>query len=275
MSLFGSIKNVVTKSLDTVSGVFQNPITAVTKGPAAATQKFLNDNLTSRIVKTVVTTGAVASTVIGAGAAAAAGTAATVKAVVTTAAKNKLATGAALVAVPLIVKSEKAQQIVEDLPSKVANVGGDVGKVIDNPNIGTAKQFVENHPIATATAALAGGIALGKTVLPLVNGYLNYSNTQAVKDNTESVLEATTHLTSSGNYSILPFIPQQTSVPTSAVVAPFEAAPAELIKPVKKKVTKKKNKAVKKKKKTRRSKKKKKVTKKKNKKTIKRKASKK
>lgn len=225
MSLFASIKKVATKTLDTVAGVFQNPITAVTKGPAAATQKFQNDNLTSRITKTVVTTVGAAAALIGGAAAASAGVAATAKTAVSAIVKNPIKSGAAFVAAPLIIKSEKAQQTIEDLPAAVANVGGDVGKVIDNPNISSITNLVKEHPVAATVTTLAAGLVVAKAASPLLTAYTNYSNVQATQENTQALLQPSNAPQTTSGYGIMP-ITAPSIAPIAEVAAPLGVAPS-------------------------------------------------
>lgn len=238
MGIFDSIKNKAIGFLDTVSGIVTNPITAITQGTSASTQKFLQATPLQNTAKTIVNTGIAGGLVVGAGAAAEAGITKTTQVILGQIIKHPVATTGTLIAVPAIISSHKLQQTVEDLPAKGVSLGTDTGKFIDNPTVAGAKQIIEDHPVVSSVVAGAIALEVGKTVGSLIGSYQNYSNTKAVKDNTEATRE-----TLQGNNTVAssppaPQVIQIQQIPSSLPVAAEGSPPLPVSKPKKK--TKKK-----------------------------------
>lgn len=142
-------------------------------------------------------------------------------------------------------------------PSKLFDVGKDLGAFKSEPSLSAGIAFVKEHPYFTTSAlitALAGLGYTSATILSLIN---NYRNTDAVQDNTKAVKESQTVNVGSGynstgysaggdqpiiinNYTQPTTLPTPQTVGESAMVA--TAAKSTTSKPKKKKSTKKKSK---------------------------------
>lgn len=62
----------------------------------------------------------------------------------------------------------------------------DLGKAIANPSIESAKEFVLDHPVATAAAATVAAAVVTKTVAPLISGALTRD---AIQDQTKALIK--------------------------------------------------------------------------------------
>ena len=226
MGLFGSIGNVIksaantavgktiTKALDTISGVVTNPVTAITQGLGASTQKFVEAKPITNIVKTVTNVGVAAGAVVGIGAIAEGGFAAVAKgaqAIIPSTTKGKvIAAVAAPVVVGAVIKEPaKAAETALNAPSKLANFGGNLAEVITNPSIEGAKQLVKENPIIAGAAGVAVATGVGLGVGGLVSTISNIQNTQAVKENTKASL--------GGSSPEVPIAQTVSSLPVSVV----------------------------------------------------------
>lgn len=221
MGLFSNIGNAVkgfltsnpvgktiTKTLDTLSGIVTNPVTAITKGTAASTAAFQNASPITNTVKTITNTALAGAAVATAGSAlgltvpgtlgssVAGGTAAAAKALIPTTTKGKVIGGtvAVLGAGVAIAQPAKTAEAVLSAPAAVANLGGNVANFISDPSLSSAKKIYTDNPIAatiaTGAAVLGAGVGIG-TAASLVS---NYQNTKAVKENTAATLGAGTDI---------------------------------------------------------------------------------
>lgn len=263
MNLLKKIGGKISKGLDVLSGIVTNPITAVTKGVKESTAKFNAGTRGENVAKALTTGAGAALAVVGIGAAASAGTAATVKAVAKAVANNPKKSVAAAVAIPIVTKSTKVQQGVEDLPGSVYNFGSNIGNLIDNPSLANAATVVKQNPLISASIAAAAGVGVAAAGAGVANIVSSYRNTKAVKEN--SAIQQQAARAAEPATIIIQQVPVPLSPPVvaSGVTAPVEMEASNAPKPKKKK--KKSKKKAKKKKKTRRSKKKKTIKRKKSK----------
>jgi len=183
----------IAKGLDTLSGIVTNPITAITKGTKASTEKFLNANPLTNTVKTITNVGLVAAGVYAGGAIAAGeGAALASKAVTlipkTIKGKAAAGTGALLLGGAFISEPAKTGEAVLTAPSSIANVGGNIANLIAEPSLASAKAIFTENPIAAGSLVGAGVVAAGVGGLAVANTYSNYQNTEAIKENTKATL---------------------------------------------------------------------------------------
>jgi len=181
-----AIKSTVSKAVSTVASVVKNPAPAVIKAPATVSKAVTTTN--TAIVKATPTIAAAGATLIS--------PSSVMKAIVGTAkvaAKNPVATGAAVIVVPTVLKSSTAKETLIqgglNLPTSINNYTTNLAKTIDNP---TKENFLETgreNPFLLGGTALLGGAVLGKSVLTLTNFVSNYSNTAAIKENTDVMKE--------------------------------------------------------------------------------------
>jgi len=176
-------QNVLGKSLDTLSGVFSHPVTAVTKGVGAATEQMLKESKTQRALSTLTATAGYVSVVAGAGALTGATKAGTLGGVVTTGIKKAITgiskavgksfvshpistTAAVLLGAPMVAGVIKAKpEIITSLPAKSFKGGEKLVEVI------------EENPVA---AAVVGGIPAGVAAYELSKEYLGGDETKVL-----------------------------------------------------------------------------------------------
>lgn len=77
---------------------------------------------------------------------------------------------------------------------KIIDAQVDLGKAISNPSLASAKEFISDHPIATAATAVAAGLVVTKAVAPLVSAAITRD---AIDDQTKALLKETEKLTES------------------------------------------------------------------------------
>lgn len=271
MSLFSGITNfltnnpvgkVITNTLNTISGIVTNPVTAITQGTAASTQKFINSTPLQNTVKTVTNVGLAAVATVGAGAIAEGGITTignAVKAIIPATTKGKII-GA--IAAPIAIGAftsapAKTTQAILEAPSNFANFGQNLGVLVQHPSIATAENLAKENPVITTVAAIGAGAAAIGGLGSLANVISNYTNTKATKANTQATLENS----ASSEPQVFSTLPLANSTPQNQVLAPSPAVvaaqkPAPAGQSTKKKKKNKAKKKTTKKKKTRRSKKK-------------------
>jgi hypothetical protein len=225
----GGIVDTITKPIQYVGAIVANPITTVTQGPQAAMKQAQNDSIEKSTGKVLLTTGVIAASVVTGGTSAG-------RAAVTTVAKALVpktptaiittALVAPVVATAVLTNPKGAVKTV----SKIVDTQIDAGKLLAEPTVEKAKEFVEEHPVAVGAAATGAALLVGKGVSAAVGAYTNYQNTKAVKENTEAlandaVLPTTTNNPSTSkdtiklldtapqnNSSLVPVTPQTTSL---------------------------------------------------------------
>jgi len=294
MGLLSKLKSGVIKTLDTLSGIVTNPVTAVTQGVKASTAAYTSATTSQNVLKTVYNTGAAAAVVAGGAVVASGGGAALASKLIPTSTVGKVTAGlvAPVAASYALAKPTQTLKTVAETPTNLANFGANVGNFAANPTLqGGGKIFKENPYLAGGTSAavallgakLAGGVA---------NAVSNYQNTEALQENTQKSKmnsnietpewalsyaqqknliqlqgdEARKTIETEAKFRALPYVaPAVEALPHTEASAPVGATAPK--KKKKRKAKKKPKKKAKSKKKTRRSKKK---SKKKKKKTIKR-----
>lgn len=204
--------------------------------------------------------------------------------------KGKAALGAtSLVASGFVLNNpQQAAKTIVSTPTGLVNVGANIGQFTQNPSLSSGKKIISENPVLS-TGLIAGAVVAGGLgVAGAANAFSNYSNTQALQENTKAVAQPVQAIppvvyntpkelppqiiqiqqipppVSSGTTPILPAeVTARSTLSSSTAVVGGEITP--------KKKKKKKKKAKKKPKKKKKTKKKtKKKAKKKKKKTIKR-----
>lgn len=187
------VGKVITKSLDTLSGIVTNPVIAITKGTTASTKAFTTATPITNAVKTITNIGLAAAAVVGVGAVAEGGLAAVgsgVSKLIPSTTKGKVI---AAVAAPVVLgavakQPAAAAQAVLNTPSSLANFGGNAAQLIANPSLSNAKTLISENPVVASVvggaAVIGAGVGLG-TAASLIS---NYQNTKAVKENTAATL---------------------------------------------------------------------------------------
>lgn len=93
---------------------------------------------------------------------------------------GKIATAIALpIATGAIVQSPKTTLAVIKAPSSLANLGGNVGKFVENPSLTSAKDIVKENPILVGGLAAISTLAIGTGA---ANTIATIQNTQAVRN---------------------------------------------------------------------------------------------
>jgi hypothetical protein len=113
---------------------------------------------------------------------------------------------------------ESAKAIAK-APSELAQFGGDVANLAQNPSLESAKQLIQESPIISTAVAAAGALALGKALVPAV---VATQQTSAIKEQTEAIKGATAGyvVSPSGTEGVLPLSP---SVPVTPPTKTVEA----------------------------------------------------
>lgn len=145
---------------------------------------------------------------------------------------------AAPIATSAVLQSPKLQKAIVNAPKSLANVGSNVGNLIENPSIENAKKLVTENPIIAGGAALAGIAAVGGGLGLAANTVAMMGNTKAMKNEMES--PPTTAPTDSK--ALLPspeskLTPVETPVSS---VSPKDAPTGQLVATKSKSVTKRK-----------------------------------
>jgi len=86
----------------------------------------------------------------------------------------------------LLVNSSKARKAVVTAPAELYNFGSNLGKVVDNPSLSTAKELFTENPLIAGGTAAAGGLLLGKGIFSAAT---SIASTQALQKNTEAISE--------------------------------------------------------------------------------------
>lgn len=89
---------------------------------------------------------------------------------------------APVVATAVITNPIGAAKTVE----KTVEAQLDLGKTLANPSIEAAKEFVSEHPIATAAGAAGAALLVGKVAAPLISGALSRD---AIQDQTKALIK--------------------------------------------------------------------------------------
>lgn len=198
MGFLSNLGKAVSKGLDYLSAPLSQPLTFITKGPTAAAEavKTSRTNIAAgkesglkSIATTLVSTAVVGGVILAAAPAAATGTAGSVarkaalaiipktpKAIVTTAIAAPIAYG--------VVKSNPGgtQKAITGAPSALANVGENVGNVINNPSIDSVKQLVTENPLIVGGGAAAAVIAGGAASAGIIGGVLTRNELEKQTD---------------------------------------------------------------------------------------------
>ena len=168
MSLSSSLKSAVFK----VGAIITKPApiiaTAVTspgafiKNPKEAVNKFVSQPLSTQVVK-----GAIAGVTLGT--IAGGKTISVVKSAVSMLPKSLVGKALTIAAVPVIYGAVTANPI--GAVKKTTQAGEalvDLGKTVADPSLETEKEFIEEHPYATAALAAAAAAAAAKLLLPAI-----------------------------------------------------------------------------------------------------------
>jgi len=223
MGLFQSIGKGLAKTLDQLSGVVTNPLTAITKGISAAEKQYVEASKVSNITKVITNTALAAGAAVGIGAVASGGTAAIAtgaKALIPSTAKGKIiAAVAAPIAIGAVVQAPvQTAKAVASAPSELAEFGGGIAKLITQPSVESAKELFEDSPILTTLtgAALVGGAA--KSILPAI---ATTRQTAAINEQTEALKSIT-----GGVSGILPVEKEAVVGSTKPITPPTETISA-------------------------------------------------
>jgi len=280
MSFLDSIKSIgktiLTKAvapvMDFGTVAFAHPIQTVKAITGPSTIKQVEDQhfaqpIGTQIKQILLATVGYGATVIGAGAATTAARAGTLvpsavnaaKSLVPATTKGKIIAAAVVPVVASAVYQKPSLAL--SVPKDVLTFQSDAGKLLADPSLSAAKDLVVNSPVISSLVGAGAVTAIGLGGASVVS---NIVNTQAVKQNTREMAQQYTTLPVGSSPDAQPIqiinqLPPQ-QIPSPAVVAPSEVAPAGTTPKKKKKKAKKKTKK-KAKKKTRRSKKKKKTIK--------------
>ena len=212
------VGKAITKTLDTISGIVTNPVTAITQGTAASTKKFVEASPITNAVKTVTNVGLAAAAVVGVGAVAEGGLAAVGSAASklipsTTKGKVIAAVATPVVAGAVLKQPAKAAETILNAPSSLANFGGNAAELIANPSLSNAKTLIKENPVvatlagAGAVAAIGGGVGLAaNTVATFVNSRATKANTAATLGGDTTTPEDTgiNVIDKSGQFRIMP-----------------------------------------------------------------------
>jgi len=124
----------------------------------------------------------------------------------------------AALAAPVVVSTVVRNPVaVADAPGKVLNAQIDAGKLIADPSVANAKQFVQEHPVATTLAGAGLVIGTGATVAPIVSNILNR---EAVQEQTKAIKEQTKVLESGGAGANVAGLPSSTPLVSTTATAP-------------------------------------------------------
>lgn len=245
MGLLSSIGKGIVKVLDINKAAFTNPVTLVTKGVDAAVKQSNSYTPAQAVPKILATTATVAGAVLTAGTSLGRTAAVTVaKTLVPKTAKGVIATAvAAPVVVGVLSSSSKAREGLISAPSSLANVGSNIGKVIENPTIENVKETFKENPVAATLIAAAPLAIVGGGISGTV---ASIANTAAVKENTKASTpsapaispDTVTVVDKSSQFKAMP-------VPTETVAASTSPTTAQTHAVSTKSSTKRKKKAVK------------------------------
>jgi hypothetical protein len=291
MSLFSSFIDLnkkvaafVSPVLSPIATIVAHPIQSIeaalspTKTFAQVEASHFSQPVATQIKQTSLGVVAVATTGIGLASGAIAKGIGLASTILPTTTKGKIVAAATLPIVASAVINKPSLAV--SVPSDILNFQSNAGKVLANPSVSSVKNLIVENPIISSVVAAGTLATVGYGAANLVS---TYSNTQAVKENTQTTSKGYEYHTTTPE-ELAKYTPtsqpiqiiNQLPPTTPEVVAPLDNNPkvapsgVESKKVVPKKKKKKKKKVVpKKKKKTRRSKKKKVIKRKK--KTIKRK----
>lgn len=95
----------------------------------------------------------------------------------------------AVVSAPIVagavVSSPKIREAALNAPSSLANFGGNVGALVEDPNLQNLKKLASENPLITAGAAAAGLGVLGAGVAGALSTLSTRQNTQALLENSK------------------------------------------------------------------------------------------
>lgn len=190
MGLLSSIKKIGTNVLDTAAGVFQNPITAVTKGVTAAKQEFLTSTKTERVAKTALTTAVLGGSILAAGTTAGKAAVATVaKALTPTTTKGKVIAAAAAIPIAAAITKEPiaAAKTAVKIPVELAKFGGDIASFAVSPSIETGKQIISESPLISSAIGAGVALAAAPIITPIISGALTR---ETIEEGTQEITQA-------------------------------------------------------------------------------------
>lgn len=143
-----------------------------------------------------------------------------------------VAVGTTILSSTLLSSKKSAIAVVNAIiktPSALANVGENIGAIIENPSIETVTNTFKENPVIvgglTAAAALTVGKGLTSTVATILNTKAEKENTAAMDTNTSAALEATPAISQAAAPAIQTGSsmetlqnPTQTSLPKEAAI---------------------------------------------------------
>jgi len=189
------VLKTVAKVLDVTTVAVTHPVAVVkaiaspTKTVSQVIEKHFSEPLPKQITETVVNTIVAAGAVVGIGAAATAGIGGTVAALTPTTVKGGIV--AALVAPvaigAIISRPSETLGAIAELPSGLANVGGNIAELATDPSLAHAKELITENPVIVGAAAAAAAILGAKAILPAIVGA---KQIEAVQEQTEAIREA-------------------------------------------------------------------------------------
>ena len=252
MGIFTSIGKAITKTLDVATVSFTHPFQVIgaVVSPKTSVSQVVEKHFAEPVSKQIAGTAlaaagyaaavAVPFTAVGRTAATA-----VIKTLIPKTAVGTVATGAAVLigGGAIAANPLSTAKAAISAPSKLVNVGVNVGNLVTNPSLSNVKTLVTENPLIVGAAAAAAALLVAKAVIPAVVGT---RQTSAINEQTEAISKS--HEVPGTTFSTQPI----QIINTPAVVAPEKVAPAG-VKPKKKP---KKKKKTTKKRKTRRSKKK-------------------
>lgn len=134
--------------------------------------------------------------------------------------KQAAVVGGGLVAGSALVSSPKATAAVINTPKALVNVGGNIGKVIENPSIEGVKKIFKENPVISTGAVVAGVGALGLGAGALANTLATSANTSALKEQTaqaaSSLVAAPIPATETGKAQLTPELTKAAQAPNSS-----------------------------------------------------------
>jgi len=138
------------------------------------------DKVLSAAASNPFTTAAIGAVAVGPGtAASAAGSA--FKALPTV---GKVAVvGAAPVAAGFVIQNPGSVGTAAKLPAELTELGSDLGRLVQNPTLETAKETFQNSPVILSALGIAGAATVGRGA---ANTIATIQNTRAIRESTEA-----------------------------------------------------------------------------------------
>lgn len=93
-----------------------------------------------------------------------------------------------------VVSSPKLREAALNAPSSLANFGGNVGGLVEDPNLKNLTKLATENPLITAAAGAAGLAVLGGTAAGAISTISARQNTQAIIENTKATGAAASQL---------------------------------------------------------------------------------